>query len=306
MKALIIGRKESHLFDGLGFIQSLGEFLGSSIEALGLIYGGKPNGLKGFTKIIRIDDASPEAIANTASKVMDDLKPDIVVGPAEKDGTEILARVSSFFSIPMITEVSGISKVGEGLRLERAIMGGRAMALYPFKTPLAVTVPAKKFKVSLDDSTPEYVDTSIIDGVTKIIEILPKEKGAVNLEAAEIIVGVGRGFKSKDDLAMAFELAELLKGEVGCSRPVAADLKWLGEDRWIGISGKKIRSKLYIAIGISGAPQHIMAASDTKVIVAVNKDKNAPIFTYSDYGVVADLYQFLPVFIKKLKEKKGL
>ena len=120
------------------------------------------------------------------------------------------------------------------------------------------------------------------------------------------MVGVGRGFKAKEDLDMAFELAKVLGGEVGCSRPIAADYHWLDEDRWIGISGKKIRGKLYIAIGISGAPQHIMAANDVKVIVAINKDKNAPIFEYADYGVVADLYQFLPVFLERLKTRLGV
>jgi electron transfer flavoprotein alpha subunit len=306
MKALVIGNKTSHLVDGLGFIQALSSETGVSIEAYGLLYGGGAEETKGFTKIFSMPEASPEAVANTVSKLIEKMTLEMVIAPAEKNGTEILSRVASVYDMPMITEVSGISKAGENTYLERAIMGGRATALYRFKTPMAVTVPAKKFKASESGATPEFEELQVIDGVTKVVEVLPKEKGAVDLEAADVIVGVGRGFKAKDDLAMAFELAELLDGEVGCSRPVAADFKWLGEDRWIGISGKKIRGKLYIAVGISGAPQHIMAASDTKVIVAVNKDKNAPIFTFSDYGVVADLYQFLPVFIKKLKEKKGV
>jgi len=101
-------------------------------------------------------------------------------------------------------------------------------------------------------------------------------------------------------------LAEALGGEVGCSRPIAADYKWLDEDRWIGISGKKLRGRLYIAVGISGAPQHIMAANDVKVIVAINKDKNAPIFEYADYGIVGDLYQILPILTRRVRELRGV
>ncbi len=136
---------------------------------------------------------------------------------------------------------------------------------------------------------------------------VPEEKAreAVNIEEAEIVVGVGRGFKKKEDLKLAEELAELLGGVVGCTRPIAADYGWLSEDRWIGISGKKIKPKLYLAIGISGAPQHMSAVMDSKVIVAINKDKAAPIFQYADYGVVADLYKFVPILIKKIRERLG-
>jgi len=84
--------------------------------------------------------------------------------------------------------------------------------------------------------------------------------------------------------------------------PIAADYGWLPEDRWIGISAKKIRPKLYVALGISGAPQHMAGAMDSKLIVAVNKDKNAPIFQYADYGVIGDLYQVVPALIRRLEE----
>ena len=95
----------------------------------------------------------------------------------------------------------------------------------------------------------------------------------------------------------------MLGAQIGCSRPIAADLKWLSEDHWVGLSGKKVAPKLYLAIGISGAPQHLAGITDAKIVVAVNNDKSAPIFKNADYGVVADLYEFIPVLIKKLKEK---
>lgn len=90
---------------------------------------------------------------------------------------------------------------------------------------------------------------------------------------------------------------------MGCSRPIAADYGWLPEDVWIGFSGKKIRPKLYLAIGISGAAEHMNGVKDAKLIIAINKDGGAPIFTQCDYGVEADLYEFVPILIDKLKQR---
>ncbi|MFN4046557.1 MAG: electron transfer flavoprotein subunit alpha/FixB family protein, partial [Acidilobaceae archaeon] len=136
-----------------------------------------------------------------------------------------------------------------------------------------------------------------------IVGVRAKELSGVKLEEAEVVVGVGRGFKSRDDLKLAFELAKILGAQVGGTRPIATDFKWLPEDAWIGISGKRIAPKLYIAVGVSGAPQHMSGVSSSKVIVAINKDKTAPIFKQADYGVVADLYKFLPILTSKLRER---
>jgi len=303
MEGLIYAENNSQFEDCLGFIQRLEGDLGEKIKLYGYTFGDKVN-IKGFIKIFRSENGSTESIANTLSKLVKDINPDIIAGPSLKNTNEIASRLAAEFNYPMITEVNKIIKSDNEVLLQRQIIGGRGIIIYPFKTPIVVTVPTKKFKPSPADEEPSIEEIPLSEGRIEIIEKLPKEKGAVDIESTDIVVGVGRGFKSKDDIKIAFELASLIGGEVGCSRPVAADLRWLGEDRWIGISGKKIKGKLYMAIGISGAPQHIMAANDSKIIVAVNKDKNAPIFKYADYGVIADLYQFIPVLIKKLKEKR--
>ena len=303
MKGLVLGFKKSHFEDGVAFLQILAEKLSSDLTIYGLSTL-KDIELNGVEKIYVVKEDSPHTVATAFIKVAREFSPDLIVGPTTKNGTEIIVRTASELSIPMVTEASALEEDDE-LIIQRPVMGGRALASYVFKSPLAVTIPAKKFKLKESSISPSVEELSVEEAPVKRVEILPKEKGAVDIESAEIIVGAGRGFKAKEDLEIAFELAKLLGGEIGCSRPIAADMHWLGEDRWIGISGKKIKGKLYIAIGISGAPQHIMAASDSKVIVAVNKDKNAPIFTYADYGIVADLYQFIPVFLETLKKKKG-
>jgi len=114
------------------------------------------------------------------------------------------------------------------------------------------------------------------------------------------------GFKNKDDIKYADDLADSLKGKtIGCSRPIAADLKWLSEDHWIGLSGHKVKPKLYIAAGISGQIQHIAGMRESGIIVAINKDPEALIFKSADYGIVGDLYEVLPKLTTALKNKIG-
>ncbi len=141
---------------------------------------------------------------------------------------------------------------------------------------------------------------------SKILKTQEMKSEGVNVEDAEIIVSCGRGFKKKEDIRLVSELADVLKGRtVGCSRPIAADLKWLSEDHWIGLSGHKVKPKLYIACGISGQIQHIAGMRDSGVIVAINKDPEALIFKSADYGIVGDLYEVLPKLTSAIKGKTG-
>jgi electron transfer flavoprotein alpha subunit len=105
----------------------------------------------------------------------------------------------------------------------------------------------------------------------------------------------------KEDIDLARQLAQALGGEVGCSRPIAEELQWLPEEVYIGISGKKVKPALYLGIGVSGQVQHITGIRDSKVIFAINKDENAPIFEAADYGIVGDLYSVVPMLIDELK-----
>ena len=308
MKALIFGEKADHVLDCLGFLAALKGASGEEFESVAVVAVAKdevsPEALRGVSRVYALGRVSSHDAYATILPMYEEVKPDLVVGAATKNTTEVFSRLSAKLDVPMLTEVTEISVSDGEVLLKRNVLGGRALAAYPFTTPLILTVPQKKFKPPEEGPTPEVVEREAAkEAKVSVVEVKPKERGAVDIEAAEIVVGVGRGFRSKEDLDMAFELAKLLGGEVGCSRPIAADYGWLPEDRWIGISGKKIRGKLYIAIGISGAPQHIMAANDSRIIVAVNKDKSAPIFQYADYGVVADLYQFVPVLIKRLRER---
>jgi electron transfer flavoprotein alpha subunit len=137
----------------------------------------------------------------------------------------------------------------------------------------------------------------------KTINVSARTKGSVCIEDAEFIISVGRGLKNKEDISIIKNLADSLKGEIGCSRPIASDLKWLPTEHWVGLSGHKVKPKIYIACGISGQIQHLAGMRDSDIIVAINKDPEAPIFNAADYGIVGDIYKVVPALVDKLKQQ---
>ncbi len=129
-------------------------------------------------------------------------------------------------------------------------------------------------------------------------------KAAVDLSKADVIVAIGRGIKSKENIALAEKLAEVLGGDIAASRPIC-DAEWLPIDRQIGSSGQTVAPKLYVALGISGAIQHLVGMKNSSTIVAINKDPEAPIFDIADYGIVGDLFEAVPVLTEEIKKIKG-
>jgi electron transfer flavoprotein alpha subunit len=127
---------------------------------------------------------------------------------------------------------------------------------------------------------------------------------AVDLTAAEIIVSVGRGIKEKDNIHIVEELAKALGGELAASRPIC-DSGWLPMERQVGSSGQTVSPKVYLAVGISGAIQHLVGMKGAKTIIAINKDANAPIFEVADYGIVGDLFEVVPALVEEIKKAKA-
>lgn len=146
----------------------------------------------------------------------------------------------------------------------------------------------------------EHVDLAPAPAGVRVVEVRPKAGEPVNLAAAARVVGVGRGFATEADLRLARELASALGAELACSRPLAEGLGWLPTERYVGVSGATIRPELYVAVGISGQVQHMVGVNHAKVIVAINRDKNAPVFAQADLGVVGDLYDVLPALTNAL------
>ena len=139
----------------------------------------------------------------------------------------------------------------------------------------------------------------------KLIELSGVQKGKADLSSAPIIVSGGRGLKQKENFSLIFELAEAIGGSVGASRPVV-DAEWLPREYQVGSSGQTVSPKLYIAVGISGAIQHLVGMQTARCIVAINKDAEAPIFKVAHYGIVDDLFKVVPALTKILKDLKDL
>jgi electron transfer flavoprotein alpha subunit len=234
----------------------------------------------------------------------------ILIGSTKK-GKELASRLAGKLNAGCTIDANNIYVKDKKITTERVVYSGNAISVQQFNSkPNIITVPSKVFDpIPKDDKKSGNIVKKKFDAAkygSKIVKIQEMQTSGVNVEDAEIIVSCGRGFKDKNDIKLVQELADVLKGKtVGCSRPIAADLKWLPEDHWIGLSGHKVKPKLYIAAGISGQIQHIAGMRESGIIVAINKDPDALIFKSADYGIVGDLYEVLPKLTAAVKDKMG-
>jgi len=233
-------------------------------------------------------------------------KPDILLIGSTKNGKPLAARLATRLETGCVPDCARLSVDEKGRLIgERITYGGNAVAKVTFRSkPQIATVPARAFeKLEPQDRSGEVIklDVKIEEPKTEVVETKPLETSSVNIEEAEVIISCGRGLEKKEDKILLEELAKILGGQVGNSRPLAEDRKWFTE--WVGLSGRKVKPKLYIACGISGVIQHVAGIRDSKVIVAVNNDPEAPIFEVADYAVVGDLYEVLPALTEALRKQ---
>jgi len=274
-------------------------------ESVALAYGDECDKIaKYFKKVYKLSSDDVESIFNGIKQLYDSNKPKLVIGVTSKNLKDAFSRLAGIYDMPFSTDVYDVEVTENGVSFKRGFLSGRAIMTEEAGYPSMLLLAPRKTQKSEGKENGSIEELSI-SAPSKIVvkERKEKAKGGVNIESAKLIVSVGRGFKNKDDIKLAFDLADIIGAQIGCSRPIAADLKWLSEDHWVGLSGKKVAPKLYMAIGISGAPQHLAGITDAKIVVAINNDKTAPIFKNADYGVIADLYQFIPILANKLKEK---
>jgi electron transfer flavoprotein alpha subunit len=251
---------------------------------------------------------SVEAYRAAFLKAVEASEPGIILIGATKRGKELAARVAAALDTGCMTECLSLEVDEEGnLVGERLTYAGSTISTeVSRRAPHIATVPARAFeKPEPSEGVSEIItlDVTIPEPRVKVVERRDKSKGDTGLEDAPIIVSAGRGFKAKEDLKILEELAGVLGAKVGCSRPISADLGWMEE--WIGISGRKVSPKLYLACGISGTIQHAAGIRDSQIIVSINKEESANIHDISDYSIVGDLYAVLPALVKALKEKIG-
>ena len=239
-------------------------------------------------------------------------KPEILLIGATPTGRDFAPRVAKRLNAGLTADCTGLEVDLETRNLlqTRPTYGGAIMATIrtPSSRPQMATVRAGIFK--MPEKIKKKVNIRMVkydfkekDSVSKIVKVISKTRETVNLEDAKFIVAGGRGVGSKEKFRIIEELAEVLDAELGGSR-ITVELNWLDPDRQIGQTGKTVTPKLYIACGISGAIQHIVGMENSEIIVAINKDPNAPIFNWAHYGVVGDLHEIIPVLIDEIKKIK--
>ena len=288
----------------LGLAQEVMEATGLTMNAIFLGNHEEINlGDYGASRVYEVNgsgliDAS--SLARFIASNFNDVK--YIIMPDNKAYRTLSGYLSGLMNIPVI--VNPIDFKPPSFKVNT--LGNRAIVELEAQQQVIIIAQATRFKPKQYSQGNRVVVTNVsVEPISlKLVNVEGKSTSNVKIEEADVIVAVGRGFKSKEDLRLAIDLAEALGAQLGCSRPLAADLKWLSEDHWIGLSGHKVRPRLYMAIGISGQPQHLAGMMESRVVVVVNNDRNAPFFKYCDYGVVEDLYRFLPVLTRKIKERK--
>jgi electron transfer flavoprotein alpha subunit len=230
-----------------------------------------------------------------------------VLAPASTFGKDFMPRLSGLLDAPLASDIVGLAKEGESLRVHRPMYAGNAIATVELVgNPLLFTVRQTAF-----DPTPESESRAPVSPVTVTVDpggslFIGREETKSErpeLTEARVVVSAGRGIKSPENYKLVEELADLFQAAIGATR-AAVDAGWAPNDWQVGQTGKIVAPELYIALGISGAIQHLAGMKDSKVIVAINKDEEAPIFQVADYGLVADLFKAVPALIAELKKEK--
>lgn len=256
---------------------------------------------------------TPDAFAAGLKQFLESKQPRLVLMPHTYQVRDFVPKLATAMGRAVISDCIGFKYDGGKLIFTRQMFQGKLAADVSFTSdaPWFATFQNGAFRGDKAEAGAslapvENVNVEIGDGVirNKPQEIFKEAKQAVDLTQAEVIVAVGRGIKEQKNIEIAKNLADALGGDLAASRPIC-DSGWLPMDRQIGSSGQTVAPKLYLALGISGAIQHIVGMKGSRAIIAVNKDSEAPIFEIADYAVVANLFDIVPPLIEEVKKAKG-
>ena len=261
------------------------------------------------------DYYNTDGYTNVMYKLVEKYKPSIILIGATNNGRDVGPRLSCRLHTGLTADCTAldIDQESGNVAWTRPAFGGNLMAtiLCPNTRPQIGTVRPGVFKKAEPDFNrtgeiiEENIETPVADIRTKLLEVVKETAGElVNLEEAEIIVSGGRGLGKAENFSYVRDLAEALGGTVGSSR-AAVDAGWIPHVHQVGQTGKTVQPKIYIACGISGAIQHLAGMSQSDIIIAINKDEDAPIFDVADYGIVGDLFEVLPVLTEEVKKLKA-
>lgn len=306
-------------FEALRAGQKIAETLGVPLQAVVVESGidGLANEAAGYNveKVYALDDPllgdyTPDGYTAALEQLVKAQQPRAVVFPHTYQVRDFAPKLSTRFGKALISDVVDVKTEGGSAVFVRQLFQGKLNAdvrsaadpqfvsiqagAFRAAEPSGASAPVEKFPVKLDASQIR----------SKPEAPFREAQRSVDLGAAEMIVSVGRGIKEKDNLPVVEALASALGAELAASRPIC-DNGWLPMERQVGSSGQTVSPKVYFAVGISGAIQHLVGMKGSKTVVAINKDENAPIFETADYGVVGDLFEVVPALVEEIKKAKA-
>lgn len=273
-------------------------------ETVDLVYLGGKDGALGADKAYCVDVSQAGSFALAVDVVADlvaNARPELVLIQASSNGRLAAAAISAALDVPVMTDASELAIVDGMVEGTRMVYGGAAFKTerVPLGTALVVVGAGAFEPVELAASS-DVADVDFVRAGIRFLEKRPRAASSVNLAAAKCVVGVGRGLGSADMLGTITDFARALGGEVGCTRPVAEEQKWMPKEAYIGVSGRMLKPDVYVGVGVSGQVQHMVGVNQAQVIVVINKDKNAPIFKQCDLGIVGDLNVIIPALLDEL------
>ncbi|CAN5665725.1 electron transfer flavoprotein subunit alpha [soil metagenome] len=306
--------------EAIAAAQSLGSQLQQQVSAV--ILGADPNAMAqqvagyDLAKVVSASNAklasyTPDGYTDGVEKVVRQIDPHLVVMSHTYLVRDFGPKLAARFGKSLISDCIRAQVADGSITFTRRIFLGKldADVVSDGAAPVFATFQSGAYRpdqaVKGSGAPVEQQEVEVGDIRMSPEAPFQEVKQAVDLSKAEIIVAIGRGIKSKENIALAQKLADVLGGDIAASRPIC-DAEWLPIDRQIGSSGQTVAPKLYIALGISGAIQHLVGMKNAGTIVAINKDPEAPIFDIADYGVVGDLFEAVPVLTEEVKKIKGL
>jgi len=259
---------------------------------------------------VRLENFNAEAYQRVLSHLISERKPSLTLIGHTAYGVDLAPSLATELNVPLATDCIDLDFEGERLVVVRQVYGGKVnvkASLCTSGTYIVTLRPATFEAQQVEPLGGEIIEvpSSLKEDIPhkRFIEYFEPPAGEVDITAATVLVAVGRGIKDAENIQIVEKLAKALGGVVACSRPIV-DKGWLPSDRQVGTSGKTVKPKLYVAIGISGQFQHISGMKNSDLIIAINKDPKAPIFRTADYGVVEDLFKVVPTLTDRILQEK--
>lgn len=287
--------------------------LGAGVSSIAGEIAAKKVGNVYDVEVSALESYTPDAFSAALKQFLESKQPRLVLMPHTYQVRDFIPKLATAIGRTVISDCIGFRKDGEKLLFTRQMFQGKFAADVSFTcdAPWFVTFQSGAFRGDQVEAGAGAAPVEIVkvDVPANAIRTKPQPpfkeaKQAVDLTQAEVIVSVGRGIKEQKNIDLAKQLADALSGEIAASRPIC-DSGWLPMDRQIGSSGQTVSPKLYLALGISGAIQHIVGMKGARSVVAVNKDREAPIFEIADVAVVANLFDVVPALIEEVKKAKS-